>query len=123
MGTTDKVQATGQFTIVDETTNTTVMSFDLATLFPIRTGVPHKLYSDRHIVDTDGAVALATNGVTTIGGLLMRIIGSGTVTFKHNGNASGLEIEHGILLYGTFASPTIETTATTPLHVEYFVFE
>ena len=118
-----KAQITGQFNLVNESSNVNFLSFDLAELFGAITGVKEQTFVERELIDTDGAVAIDLGGVTTVKGIMIAVIGSGVVTMKHDSNTNGIDISSGLILFGELGVITLETPATQALTVKYLVFE
>jgi len=120
----DKATVSGQFNLVDETTNTNKLSYDLSSLFTTITGIAEHNKVVRQLVSTDGVVALDKGGVGAIRGMMISITnGTGSITLKHDSNTAGIVIDSAFILFGTIDTITIETAETQPLTVEYIFFQ
>jgi len=117
-----KAQVTGQFNLIDESTTASYDTYLLPDSFGTITNITHRVENERTLIVGDGVVALPTGGLTAIQGIMLTVSGTGTVTFKHDGNAAGMDISSGMLIFGNFTAPTIETTSVTALTVKYVMF-
>lgn len=120
----DKAVVTGQFNLVDESSSTNTLSFNLATAFTPLTSILEHNKIVRQISSTDGVVSLDKGGVTNIRGFFLYIKeGTGPVTVKHDSNTNGMEISSGVLLFGTIDDVTVETASAQPVTILYLFFE
>lgn len=113
---------TGQFNLQDEATNENLATFDFVKLVPNLSGVTKFERSERSIVASNSVVSLGLGGITAVKGVLIFIDGPGTVKFKHDGNANGIEVSSFIAFEGLITAPTIETVSTQPIKVKYLFY-
>jgi len=120
----DKATVTGQFNLVNESSNANILSYDMASIFETVTGITEHNKVVRQIVNTDNVVALDKGGVGAIRGMMIAITnGVGSITLKHDSNTAGIVINSAMILFGTIDVITIQTTATQALTVEYIFFQ
>lgn len=118
-----KAVVTGSFNLVDESTNTNVTSFDLATMFGTITSILEVTNVERQISSADGVVSLDPGGISSINGFMIYIkSGTGPVTVKHDSNTNGIAVDSSLILFGTISAITIETASATAITVEYAMF-
>jgi len=117
-----KAQVTGQFNLTDVDANLNVDTYTLPEAFGTISNITHRVENERTLITGDGVVTLPTGGLTAIQGIMLVVSGTGTVTFKHDGNVTGIDVSSGMLLFGNFTAPTIETTSVTALKVKYVLF-
>lgn len=118
-----KAVISGQYNLVDESSNTNILSFNLADIFPQITGIREFTAAEMQLVDTDGAVSIPTAGVTTIKGILVYVVGgTDNITIKHDSNTNGI-VGKAVLIHGTISTITVETAATQAITVKYLLFE
>ncbi len=119
-----KAVVTGQLNLQNEATGANVLSFDLSTLFASILSILEHNNVVRQISSADGVVSLDKGGVTTLRGFLIVVTeGTGPVTVKHDSNTNGIDVDSGMLLFGSIDTITIETASAQPVTVEYLLFE
>lgn len=118
-----KTSVAGQFNLVQESNAQSFLGFDLAAVFPAITGIQEQTYYERQLVAGDNEVDILKGGVNTIRGFLIQVIGNDAVTLKHDGNAAGMSISKGALIFGSFDAIKVSTAATQPVTLKILIFE
>ena len=114
-----KLTLTGQTNLLEETSGAEkIYGFDQALLSSL-TGLVKHVANRGTIVDSDGTVNIALDGITAVKAFIMKITGPGSVILKHNGNTNGVDIASYFLVIGEIASVTISTVSTQSLSYEY----
>jgi len=117
-----KATISGEFTIVNESSNEKLLNLSLSSIFGNVSSIKEHVFVERQISSGDGAVSVHTGGIGTIKGFLL-VVESGTVTVKHDSNSTGIDItSSALVLFGKLASITIETLSATDISVKYVLF-